>query len=389
MPEIHATTATATNPSPGKRDSKYIFGAASGEDDLLDIFEFRYRVYAEKMGRRDISDADHHKKIIQDGLDDAGCHFTIKHQDRLVGSVRGHLIRNFAPDHPFRKKSLEQYKLAPFVAAFPGGIGFSSRLIIDPDHRQGPVLNRLLVHSFEAGLKNGVHFGFVQCSPSLVELYERLGYRRYTDNLVDPVFGYKIPMVLVLRDLDYLRSIRSPLARILERSALGASAHPSVAWFNKTLFPQSRKRTFQPDALEKLNAPILQGLSRDDLSRFGKEGTILQARKGDTVIQQNGYGGSMFVILKGEAKATVKGSDDAIADFRPGDVFGEISSVTGTRRNAGVTITQDSELFVFTRGHLDRMMKTAPELAAKVLLNISRILGGRLIAATRHAYAGQ
>ncbi len=379
------TVMNTTKTNPAKRRPKYVFGAASGEDDLQEIFTFRYRVYAEKMGRRYIRDADHRARTIRDDLDEAGCHFTVKHQGRLVGSVRGHLIKNFAPDHPFRKEAREQYALEPFVAAYPDGIGFSSRLIIDPDHRQGPVLNRLLVHSFEAGLRNGVHFGFVQCSPSLVDLYERLGYRRYTDNLVDPVFGYKVPMVLVLNDRDYLRSIRSPLARILERNTPGASAHPSVVWFNKTLFPQGRKRTFRPDALEKLKAPILHGLSREDLSRFGKEGTILQARKGDTVIQQNGYGGSMFVILKGEAKATVNGSGDAIADFRPGDVFGEISSVTGTRRNAGVTMTEDSELFVFTRGHLERMMKTAPDLAAKVLLNISRILGCRL----RYAIKGQ
>jgi len=75
-------------------------------------------------------------------------------------------------------------------------------------------------------------------------------------------------------------------------------------------------------------------------------------------------------------------SDEILAEYLPGDVFGEIALVAGTPRCTNVTVSEDSEIFVFTRDHLDRLMKTAPELAAKVLLNISQTLSRRLIAAT-------
>jgi len=379
-----------------KGEGAYVFGVAKTAAERKAVYAFRYQVYAEKMGRPNISDADHRQKIITDALDDSGCHFWVKHEGRIVGAIRAHRIRGFGDGHPFGEDAREHYGMEPFLAASPDGVAFSSRLIIDPDHRNGPVLNLLLAETYKAGLKNGIRFGFVQCSPSLVELYERLGYRRYGENIVDPVFGFKVPMVLVLFDQDYLAEIRSPLIRILRNHPRGDAPHPIVKWFDREFgfaVSDAHARRDRNSALwqsilgglderKKDGVPLLEGLSSDDVSRLTRDGTLLRCKPGDTLIREDGYGNSMFLVLAGGAKMTLQGSDEILAEYLPGDVFGEISLVAGTPRSTNVTITQDSEIFVFTRDHLDRLMKTAPELAAKVLLNISQTLGQRLIEAT-------
>lgn len=379
--------------SPGKKN--YLFGVAASAAERQDVYAFRYRVYAEKMNRPDIIDADHTRKIIYDGLDDSACHFTVSQKGDIVGAMRIHRIRGFGDGHPFTEADSDRYKIDSFLAASPDGIVFSSRLIIDPDHRRGPVLNKLLTKVFEAALRDGVHFGFVHCSPSLVDMYERMGYRRYTDNLADPVFGYKVPMVLVLHDRDYLMAVRSPFSRTLKNLPGDGPGLLSVEWFNGagderlSLTAFSRERAGTPrNVLAGISSPILNGLTEREIEKLGREGTVLSCRRVDTVVRENGYGNSMFVVLKGGVAVTLNGLDTPFVTYGPGDLFGEIAVVTGQPRTASVTMIEDGEVFVFSRDHLNRLMKTAPELAAKLLFNISAVLGGRLSAATRYLKEG-
>ncbi len=382
-------------------ESKYVFDIAASEEERREVFAFRYNVYAEKMGRPDIGDADHEKKVIEDSLDDSGCHFTVKYEGVIVGALRIHRIRAANPDQPFDKEERDHYKLDPFMAASPDGVAFSSRLIIDPDHRHGHVLNKLLSKSYETGLNNGIDFVFVHVSPSLVELYERLAYRRYAENVVDPVFGFKVPMVLVMRDETYMKSIRSPFRRVLGKFPQSPGEHPSVEWFNRfhrqgvadTLARRDHQSNFWKCLLSNLQldeadpASLLKGLSGDEIVQLTREGTVLRVQKGNTVVRENSYGSSMFMVLEGSAIMHLNGNDAVLETYGPGNVFGEIALVTETKRTANVTMAEDGEIFVFTHSHLQRLIKTAPELAAKVLLNISGILGTRLISATHDAYA--
>lgn len=382
-------------------DSKYVFGVARTAEERKRVYAFRYSVYAEKMNRPNITDADHAEKIIYDVMDDSGCHFYVEYEGNIVGALRSHRIRLSNPDVPFSQRERDLYQLEPFMEAAPEGVAFSSRLIIDPEHRNGPVLNKLLMQTYEAALRSEIHFGFVHCSPSLVELYERMGYRRYADNIMDPVFGFKVPMVLALRDKDYLKSKRSPLARALNRHPEHPDTHEKIDWFNgayrtaveETNVRRDRKGEFWTAILDGLKgtandpASLLRSLSEEEVLKLTREGTVLESKRGDAIIREMGYGNSMFLVLSGSAEMHLNGSPEILAKYGPGNVFGEISLVTDGPRTANVTVAEDSEFFVFTHDHLHRLMKTAPELAARVLLNISQILGARLETATRNGCA--
>jgi hypothetical protein len=207
-------------------------------------------------------------------------------------------------------------------------------------------------------------------------------------------------MVLALRDKDYLRASRSPLVRVLAHHPEIDGAGDTIDWFNRTYrtaihdstVRRDRKSPFWSDLVDGLrkhtNSPasILRGLSDEDILKLTLEGTVLQATRGDAIIRKNGYGNSMFLVLSGGARMHRNGSDAIVEEYRSGNVFGEISLVTDGRRSRNITITEDSEIFVFTYDHLQRLMKTAPDLAARVLLNISQIMGSRLTSAAHNAH---
>ena len=49
-------------------------------------------------------------------------------------------------------------------------------------------------------------------------MYQRLGYRQFTENFVDEDKGYKMPLVLLTEDENYLRSVKSPLLNLARES---------------------------------------------------------------------------------------------------------------------------------------------------------------------------
>jgi CRP-like cAMP-binding protein len=70
---------------------------------------------------------------------------------------------------------------------------------------------------------------------------------------------------------------------------------------------------------------------------------VLYAR-GEAIVRQGEGGRSLFIIRKGEASVTLAGTTGEVARLRAGDVFGEMSLLTGEARTATVTAAADCDL---------------------------------------------
>jgi hypothetical protein len=151
--------------TPTSRDG-YIDGAAMSAAERKRIYAFRYNVYAEQMARPNVDDADHQSKLLHDTLDPTAYHFTVERHGLVVGAMRGNLFGDLPQAHPYRHAARADYDLDSFLACSPDGVAFTSRLIIDPAHRNGPVLQRLLAMSYAAGLDKQVDFNFFHWSIS-------------------------------------------------------------------------------------------------------------------------------------------------------------------------------------------------------------------------------
>ena len=88
----------------------------------------------------------------------------------------------------------------------------------------------------------------------------------------------------------------------------------------------------------------------------------------------------MFVILSGITDVYVRhdGNRRQVAEFRRGDVFGEMALVRDEERSADVEARDAVEALAVDERFLQRIQRRYPRIAALVFLNLSRILSDRL-----------
>ena len=362
-------------------------GFATTPEERERIFRFRYRIYVEEMGKRP-SYADHNKKILTDEMDNESAAIGYAADgDEIVATIRWN--QGAVGKIPETWRSI--YALNRFSRYSPDAFGFSSRLMLAPEWRGSLVLNSLLAALYRRGREAGALFDFINCSPSLIELYEQLGYRRYTDGFMDDDVGYRVPMVLVLDDAEHMRAVHSPFMRLPAPRPFD----PSVpAWFLKEFAVQVgmvNRRLVDTDEFwrileEKLRRvptegiPLFEGLSTDEAQRFLNSGIILKCRAGDAILRRGDVGNEMFVVLSGlvEVRQEVSGRQAALAVFGPGQVFGEMAFLSKRPRTAHVVAVEDVEVLVLNQAFLKKAMKGYPDITARVLLNLSLVLCDRL-----------
>ncbi len=98
------------------------------------------------------------------------------------------------------------------------------------------------------------------------------------------------------------------------------------------------------------------------------------------IVKQGEHGDSMFLIMDGEARVSLKtrDKDETIAILGVGDFFGEIALLDAGPRSADVTANKECTLLQFSKKHLDQIVVQHPDLAAHFLTAMNRFLGGRL-----------
>ena len=99
----------------------------------------------------------------------------------------------------------------------------------------------------------------------------------------------------------------------------------------------------------------------------------------------------MFVILDGRTEVWKRdevGHRRRVAEHKRGDVFGEMALVRhGVRRTADVVAGTDVEVLAVDQRFLQRVQRRYPRIAARVFLNLTRVLSDRLERTTQHAVA--
>ena len=86
------------------------------------------------------------------------------------------------------------------------------------------------------------------------------------------------------------------------------------------------------------------------------------------VIEQGRDGGSMFMLLRGDASVVVKAnsSETQVATLRDGDYFGEMSLLTGEPRSATVVAQTDCELWEIGKEVLAEILQENHPLVEKL-----------------------
>ena len=117
-----------------------------------------------------------------------------------------------------------------------------------------------------------------------------------------------------------------------------------------------------------------------EIQRCLGRSNIIECAAGDRVLKAGGAGRNIFVVLAGTLEVRV--DDRPVGVLQTGDAFGETAFLLDMTRTADiVAVVPDSRILSLSDGALRKMIEEEPTIAAKFLLNLSKMLCGRLIKA--------
>lgn len=123
--------------------------------------------------------------------------------------------------------------------------------------------------------------------------------------------------------------------------------------------------------------PLFSGLSRDQLLEFQAICRERSFGRGEWIFSDGDEGEGFFVILSGGVKIfklSPSGKEQILHLFGPGDSFGEVAVFEGGPFPANAQALQETRTLFFPRAAFRALLKDHPELALKLLADLSRKL---------------
>jgi predicted GNAT family N-acyltransferase len=377
-----------TAPEPGAMDKDDVSAEirlVSNEAELRAVQRFKYDVYVAEMGRYGAI-ADHENRLLVE-IDDPTSHVFQAHvEGALVATMR----LTWGGDGAVGPRHIEQYDLAPFLEAVPPDqIVVGERFMIDPAYRGTSLLNQMFTAYMNFVNERRIQLIFGDCEPHLLNTYQALGFRTYTErNVNSPETGYLIPLVIVAEDMGYMRRIGSPLAKVLRDFgararvpddidgllAGGAAVQSEKMLDREEYLAEVKEAAREANALE---SGLFRGMSEDEIAICLEKSVTIACQPGDRVIKKGNVAKNMGMVLNGRFE--VRDGDTAVAEISPGEVFGEIAFFLKLPRTMDVVAVEEgTRVLSFNDRTIRNLIESHSEAAATMLYNISVMVCERL-----------
>ena len=168
------------------------------------IFRLRFTTLISEMGLP-CSDQARSDAYLQDDADTTGhLFFAMPPNGKLGGTARINLLREGIP-------ATFDFLLRAIGDEVPAidTLSITSRMAVSPSYRNTPLAARLGIAVYQYGLEQGIHHDVIFLQPALVPIYLRMGYKNLSVKMLQHPQGVVIPMLLEVRNWDYLDSIGS------------------------------------------------------------------------------------------------------------------------------------------------------------------------------------
>jgi SulP family sulfate permease len=133
-------------------------------------------------------------------------------------------------------------------------------------------------------------------------------------------------------------------------------------------------------------AGVFSGLTSDELTAIKRHLRRTEIDKGRTVFGEGEQGKELFIITSGTASAYLRqasGADIRLATFAPGTIFGELALLDPGPRSASVIADDRLVCYALSDESFRLLSHESPEVAIRLLANLSRELSRRLRQANR------
>jgi CRP/FNR family transcriptional regulator, cyclic AMP receptor protein len=136
--------------------------------------------------------------------------------------------------------------------------------------------------------------------------------------------------------------------------------------------------TRRDDTFELLRrVPVFATLPDDDLSRVADVAVPRRFGGGEVVFREGDESDTCYVVRSGQARAIRAHSDGrsiTLANFGPGDIFGELAMFDKERRSATVETLVPTDVIAILGGDMRRLMREHPEIAVRLIAALAQRL---------------
>ncbi|MCS6288039.1 MAG: GNAT family N-acetyltransferase [Nitrospira sp.] len=349
--------------------------------ELEAIYRFRFQVYYHELGAQLPDDVIRSGRLRCD-FDDVAYNYVSFEGGRVVACLRG---IDFV-DLPNSAQLIEKYSLRPAIQDLDAAcLGFTGRMAVAEKFRRSSLVHRLMMLATDDARQRGTRLAFLDCSPHLLPFYEAIGFRRYAPAFSDPVFGFKQPLLFMLRDYIGLNAIGSPLARtfnpceddpeIREWYARHYGAYATCR--TATLLPSGAltdlaERVFSGELTE---VPLLRNLSRQEIDLVLRKSTIVHAQPGDVVIRSGLRDEYLCVVLSGRLESHHAGHH--LETMGRGGFYGETEFLTSRPRIAEVRACESAELLILPTEYLAQLIEKDVVIGRTLMRNLAIAMATR------------
>jgi hypothetical protein len=348
-------------------------------NELPELYRFRHDVFFGEL-RAHLSNEEVVRGYMVDALDEVAFNYALRDGPNIVGSLRTVDLERVPSLAELEKK----YSLMPILDRFSADAACQvGRLAIAPQCRSGVALTKLIKKAYEDCVRLRRRKVVVSdCSPYLLPVWEALGYRCYGPAFNDPIYGLKLPILLLLEDVAHLKAVHSPFAAVAAK--IGVKADDSVrSWFSNT-YPQFSSNSSGSTAsthglpekwLEQHS--LFLGLGPEEVHSLLRDEVIVEVRPRDYLILRGLKEEHLYFVLEGTVEA-VDEAGNVLAQFGKGDFVGEMAFLTGAVRTADVVVREPAKCILITARTFSKLDAAQPALYGKVMRNIARTLAVRL-----------
>lgn len=357
----------------------YDVGLAETDEEREAVYRFRYTVYVEEMGRYQ-STADHTgRRLVEPDDEQSWISYARDDNGDVVGTARLTWGGN-----GFTERQIDEYSLEPFLAALPHEhIAVGERVMVKPELRGTGLVEDVLKCRDDIGLAHDVRIVFGACEPHLLSLYLGQGRRTYsTRNINTPEAGYLIPLVGFPQGVDALRGVGAHTApgempdcveQILTGGGGAVMSPLMTSAEDYTLHLRAAMHEIESQDISAFHA-----FTDDEVERCLGHSTVIECAAGDRVLKQGGVARNLFVVLDGMLEA--RDGEQVVGVIRTGEVFGEMAFLLERPRTHDVYAASDSvRVLSLSESTIRKMVSVDPEVAAKLLFNIARMLCVRIV----------
>jgi CRP/FNR family transcriptional regulator len=123
--------------------------------------------------------------------------------------------------------------------------------------------------------------------------------------------------------------------------------------------------------------PVFSALGEEDLVKVAEVAVPRRFGAGEVVFREGDESNTCYIVRSGHARAVREHSDGrsiTLANFGPGDIFGELAMFDNERRSATVETLEETEAIAILGGDTRRLLREHPDIAIKLVAALGRRL---------------